>query len=130
MSNIILAYWDSEANKDIEVSGAIVMEKQADLQGDLRLNLFAQDEEIGTMFFEFDKQLIGKESFSLQLVFKSFFSPKGLETKLNYFSPDATFTEIVAELIEDILGVNTNMTQSYKAKEEVEEIREKVKNLK
>lgn len=124
-------YRDSKEDKDVSIRGDVSFSAGNGLNGSLQIKLFKEDvEELGTLVFNFNTLFnVRADSYNLQLSFSSFNSSKYKLSK-STFPEGADFTQIVAETIDDILGVNTGSTYNADTKNKISEIEGKVIKLK
>lgn len=128
MSNIVLTYHDNELDKDISVSSDTSISYDEKLNGSLNIKLSSElDKYIGIISFNINTSGLEYDKFKLSLMSPAF-SSNGKVTSPQV-GLDATFTEVVAEVIEDLYGVETSLSYSHRVKSEIEQEKEKVKNI-
>ena len=128
MSNIVLTYHDNDLDKDISVSSDTSISYDEKLNGSLNIKLSSElDEYIGIISFNINTSGLEYDKFKLSLM-SPVFSSNGKVTNPQV-GLDATFTEVVAEVIEDLYGVETSLSYYYRIKSEIEQEKEKVKNI-
>lgn len=131
MSNIVLMYFDNTVKRDIAIESKIVLDTGTKLDGSLNIKLFSElDDDIGTLKFPIKTDELSREGFNLSLDRPQFISKgKRNDSVISSIGTDATFTEIIAEIINDLYSVNTNLSYSEGLSTKINDELEKIKNI-
>ena len=131
MSSIVLTYFDNKLSKDVEVKSTVVLDLGTKLDGTLNIKLFSEaDSDIGVLKFPIKTNDITRDGYNLSLDKPSFISKGRVDNSaISGIGEDATFTELVAEIINDMYNVKTNLSYSENMIIKINEELEKVKNI-
>ena len=97
------------------------------LRGNMAIQIFVGDESIGSLIYRFGYCDFTREGFALRLDFEKFASI-GYESQLSFFDDETTFTEMVAEAVEEAKGIKTEETRIHNLTEKSKELKESILN--
>lgn len=132
MYNKVLTYYNKTLKKDVDIMSKVSFSHGRLLSGYLNINLF--DEfygNVGDIRFEIKLKTLDNttdnKNFDLSLSKIKFIKDGKIEEIL--INKDATFLELVAQIIDRKYGIQTKKSYSYNINEQISQKIEEIKNI-